>query len=25
MTITVPGWPVPFTCEADVGLTWSEV
>ena len=25
MTIKVPGWPVPFTCEADVGLTWAEV
>ncbi|MDF1699581.1 MAG: DNA polymerase [Planctomycetota bacterium] len=25
MTIKVPGWPVPFTCEADVGRTWAEV
>lgn len=25
MTIEVPGWPVPFTCEADVGRTWAEV
>ena len=25
MTIEVPGWPVQFTCEADVGQTWAEV
>lgn len=25
MTIEVPGWPVPFTCEADIGRTWAEV
>ena len=25
MTIKVPGWPVAFTCEADVGYTWAEV
>ena len=25
MTIQVPGWPVPFTCEADIGTTWAEV
>lgn len=25
MTIEVPGWEVPFTCEADLGYTWAEV
>mgnify|MGYP001167723183 FL=1 len=25
MTIKVPGWPVTFACEADVGRTWAEV
>ena len=25
MTITVPGWEIPFTCEAAVGRTWVEV
>ena len=25
MTLTVPGWPVTFTCEADIGRTWAEV
>ena len=25
MTIHVPGWEVPFTCEADIGQTWAEV
>lgn len=25
MTIEVPGWPVTFSCEADVGRTWAEV
>lgn len=25
MTIHIPGWEVPFTCEADIGQTWAEV
>lgn len=24
MNVVVPGWPVPFTCEADVGRSWAE-
>ena len=25
MTVEIPGWEVPFTCEADAGPTWMEV
>ena len=25
MTVEIPGWEVPFTCEADAGMTWMEV
>ena len=25
MTLAVPGWDIPFTCEAAVGRTWADV